>query len=279
MKSLAPFVLCLGLALTNSVQASSENYPPSAPHLVSGQYRFEVIEEIRTPDEVLVGSNSVDEGEPVYYFQNFGGSPAMGIALGPFGVLASGAMIKSNTKSDVEALKGRVDAKPVSLMKEAVHASGEVETSAKPVQIQPYLIFSKGDKDKVYAAYAADVSVDGWKGRYTRHLRTSYTVATLAAGLAEPQKEALTTELKHAGEDLVKLIRQDLENGLQFSKPVLVRSETVTPRFIFDVLAKTVTEDPDSVTVGLGYRGKWMPVTLSSGYHVFPRDQVIIKDR
>lgn len=278
MKLFAPLSLGLGLSLSFTVNAATENYPPQAPHFSSGQYHLQVVETVRAPEEVLVGSNRIDEQKPVYYFQNFGGSPAMGIALGPFGALASGAMIKSNTKADVEALNGKLDIDPVSLMKAAVTPE-PLNDSAKPVLVQPYLVLSKGEKDNIYLAYAADVTVDGWKGRYTRHLKPSFSLAALSAGLAAPEKDALTVDIQTAGKSLLGMIRQDLETGIPYGKPVLVRSETITPRFMFDVMAKTVADDPEYITVGLGYRGKWLPVVLSSGYHIFPRDQVVIKDR
>lgn len=218
----------------------------------------------------------LNERRDVLYQQNFGGGGVgVGLLLGPIGVAANAAAIGSNTEADVALLFGKTDVDPATVLREMLADSGLVVTDAAATvpALSPYVLVSKGENETLYFAAVllleyGEPGKAAWTHRYLYQLDTTLSKAALAGGLSTAQQQALRKAYREGFATLIGLYVNDIDDSYVAGKPVLLNSELLSPRFMFDLPGTLVEESDNRITVkaqGAVYSLPKPLVTLKQG--------------
>jgi hypothetical protein len=248
---LYPALTLVFLAACAAPQPKFQSLSPKAEGAAS--YVLNVSGELEQTSYML---QYLNKDKTMLYFQNFGGGGAGLGLLGPLGVAANISMIETNTKTDVDHLQGKINVSPREVFMDAAKQKGfelDLSTSPSPKpSVTPYLYFSKTEGDVVLAGAAILVrSGSGaapWKGKYLYQLPLKYKIDELASLDANA-----TEQLKAAArEGFTKLIAHlSDENQDRFAKEqqILLKSDLLSPRFSFQMIANKIAEDGSVVWV------------------------------
>lgn len=179
----------------------------------------------------------LDPDQAVLYTQSFGGGgAAVGLLLGPLGVLANIKAIETRTDADMLVLKGQVDPRPVILFKEAAKAQGwpllEGAPTAGHPQVTPYVLVVKVEEDRVMVAAVVLIEQGDPLARwqYTYVLRGRHSLKQLAE-LSQPEKERLRDEVRTGYANVIAFMESQTGSGLAQEKKVSFESRFVTPMY------------------------------------------------
>jgi len=166
-------------------------------------------------------------GKSLYVSQTSGGSLAVGLLLGPIGVLANGANIDRITnetgRSGLQSSLYQIDAKA-----ESTAAIGDaVSRLPRPagvagVALKPYLIYSVASEKEgidvlVKIRAESDVVIAGkttpWVGNYALYLRDVLPYSTLSTPMAAEADAKFRADIRAAYVELLGEITKDLTPG------------------------------------------------------------------
>lgn len=198
----------------------------------------------------------LDEAHEVVYAQSFGNSVAVGVMLGPLGVLANVAATKAVTENDLAKLKGKI---PVSAS--AVFSLAADETKLQlaeqrtdgGVKLSPYLYLVKLSDGKVLLAAALLVEVPNPGGaatqaRYMYQLPLRYSVDELAAA-SPAMLDNIAKQLQTGYVEMIRFYQNDKPATMARERLVKYRSDFLSPRFDFEAPGKVVAQKADRIWI------------------------------
>lgn len=208
--------------------------------------------------------DSLNDSGDILYFQNFGGGGVgVGLLLGPIGVAANAAAIKSNTKKDVDLLSGKIDLSPVDLFENAARTSSFdlKEDLPQAAAITPYVYITKVGDEKLLFASAMIVETspgekESWIGKYMYQTDFEVNKDAIGGGLSKEIEDELRMEILAGFNYLLSLFVQDAQGVLLIENSVKFKSNFVSPRFDFQMLGDTLATQSERVdirTVGAIY--------------------------
>lgn len=200
----------------------------------------------------------LDEDKSVVYSQSFGGGgAAVGLLLGPLGVLANIKAIEATTDADMLILKGQVDPRPVLLFTEVAKAMGwpllEGAAAAGQPQVTPYVLILKTDTDELTIGSVLTIEqgepVSRWQYFYV--LPTRYTVRQLGA-LSQAEKDELRNGIKKGYGELLAFIDAQSPARLAQEKPASFEAKFLSPMQSFALDGNFIQEADGQVWVRAG---------------------------
>lgn len=228
-------VLALMSTLTACAAGGPQVYRSAQQTLPSNSYTIGTLQDTMVSDHM---HRFLDKGHTVYYMQNQGGGgAAAGLLLGPLGVLANVAAIKSQTNKDATDLQDKipVDVQAVfhTSLTQATTLSPAAQGGQEPV-LAPALFVEKLDDEHLrFASMLCITTQVGGKSmlrQYVYELPESYSRQALAHGLTTEQVAQLNADLKTGFDWIVSTYVQDLQGAFKPSSKATIRSEFVTPR-------------------------------------------------
>lgn len=216
----------------------------------------------------------LDEARRTRLLQNFGGGGVgVGVLLGPVGVLANAAGIKSTTKADGALLRGAFELNVHGEFAAAAQAAGfraDGGADGAPL-VAPYFEIVRIDDERFALGAVLVLELGavhgGWRGVYNSQLDAQLTRAELAAPLSVERRQAIAAALRAGFAEAIALARADVNGELPPpSAEVMFKSEYLTPRIAFEMAAQQ-----------LDARGDKVLLRTYGGVLSLQRDQVEIK--
>ncbi|PAJ71730.1 hypothetical protein CJF42_25155 [Pseudoalteromonas sp. NBT06-2] len=206
----------------------------------------------------------LNENKDIFYQQNFGGGGVgVGLLLGPIGVAANIAAIKSNTEEDVEALKGKITIDPKDIFKKASEKGGlelSINTS-NSISVSPYIYVSKTDDEQLLLGSAMIVETaagqkENWIGKYMYQTPVKVSKESISDGVDDVEFKLFEKSLSKGFEELIALYMEDRKGALTTQNPITFVSDFVSPRFKVEMVGDLVPSKDARVnirTVGAVY--------------------------
>ena len=216
----------------------------------------------------------LNDARTVLYEQSYGGGGVgLGLLLGPLGVAANVAAIKSRTEKEAAELYGKLAIDPQALLASALaNTDLKVVTAADDPHaalLKPLLdVVSMGDQTLRFGAVLhVDHNPAGknWVGHYLWQLPTVYPRAAVVQGLSDADRQALEQQATVAFGELVQLYMKDAAGALTNGATVGFHAPFMAPRFGFRYVANVVPGPQDRLTAR-------MPTMLVS----FPKDLITL---
>lgn len=209
----------------------------------------------------------------VYYMQNQGGGgAALGLLLGPLGVVANIAAIKSETNKDAALLQDKFPIDAVSIFSASLSAASMLtratqgETAPK---LSPVLYVEKLDDEHIRVASMLVVrgQVDGKPTlrQYVYELPESYAKDSLAQGLTKGQVAQLSADAKVGFDWIATTYAQDVHGAFRPSTKEVIHSDFVTPR-------TQIAFAGYSFDAGMGRVGFALQTLASTTVYSLPKD-------
>lgn len=180
----------------------------------------------------------LNKGHTVYYMQNQGGGgAAVGLLLGPLGVLANIAAIKSETNKDAALLQDKFPIDVVSIFGASLSTAPTLTKATQgetAPELSPVLYVEKLDDEHIRVA--SMLVVRGQAGgkqtlrQYVYELPESYAKDSLVKGLTEKQVAQLSADAKAGFYWIVTTYAQDVRGAFRPSTKEVIHSDFVTPR-------------------------------------------------
>lgn len=165
----------------------------------------------------------------MYQQSNGGGGAAVGLLLGPLGVMANASMIEAVTKADVARLKDRLGLDPEELFREIagpLPVSSPVDPSK--LRVTPYILVKKTRADRLLVSSALLIEkqqgAEQWSGRLMYQLPQSYTLDELAS-LDATGLQRLQNDARDGFRQLFQHASREGQGRLPPARPVKFRSE------------------------------------------------------
>lgn len=180
----------------------------------------------------------LDKGHTVFYMQNQGGGgAAVGVLLGPLGVLANIAAIKSQTNKDAALLQDKfpVDVAAIfqTSLKQAPTLTPSNQGGLDP-ELSPALYVEKLDDEHVrFASLLVVTTHAAGKStlrQYIYELPESYTKQSLAQGLTNDQLARLSADAQVGFEWIASTYAKDVEGTFKPGTKAVIHSDFVSPR-------------------------------------------------
>jgi hypothetical protein len=211
-----------------------------------------------TPDRLLEANNTqkyIDPAKTLMYSQHEGGGGvALGVLLGPIGMMTNVKMIEAVTDADVAKLKG-FSLDPRGALQQAASITGfHLKNPASPadVKVVPLILVSKTDEThlNVSALIILDAQAGDKNGvrRYRYEMSGSYTLDELSA-LDAARMAQLQAESVGAFAALLRHIAGETDSAIAKEPKIIVTSAYLTPRFVFDLAGSLIRADADRVWV------------------------------
>ncbi len=180
----------------------------------------------------------LDDRHTVLYMQNQGGGGvAVGLLLGPLGVLANVAAIKKETETDAAMLRGKLPIDVEPLFSGAMASSSGLvlaKGDAQAPAMAPMLYVEKLDDQHLrFAAWVAVTSTlagKPWSRQYLYELPEVYTRDALAHGLSADQLAQLRESLGNGFRWIATTYAADVSGTFRPTAPGVIHSDFVTPR-------------------------------------------------
>ena len=220
-------------AVIVSACGSVPSYEPAPSSNVSG-YKLGPAQAFSDLDHV---HRFLNDDKTVLYLQNHGGGGvAVGLLLGPLGVLANVEMIKAQTEKDAAILKDKLSVNVSGDFSKALTTEPMVALIDSPTSalISPYLFVVNVDNDHIH--FAALVVVDygpsgsKWTRQYIYELPDVYGKSQIATGLSESQLAALSDHLLIGFQWDVRTYVLDAAGTFKPQESAKLGSDFVTPR-------------------------------------------------
>jgi hypothetical protein len=249
------FISCV-LLLTGCSTAPYFQTP--APTLNAEQalnYKLFENPHIKTESHVQV---HLDEAKDITYVQNFGGGGvALGVALGPIGVLANVGMIQAETDGDVEKLYGKLPLPVADMFGEAAINQAVSYDETADVRFHPFVMVVRDEDEMLRMGTALIVEIpqpDGtvWNGRYTHQTSLHLPIDDIADGLSDAEHAQIHGAIEQSFDDIVALYVNDRTGKYTELEHVLIESTFLSPRIVFEINAKVLERSDDRVTLRSG---------------------------
>ncbi len=198
----------------------------------------------------MVGHLDADKNI-VYSQAQGGGGAAVGILLGPLGVLANVKMIESKTKSDVAVLVNKLNIKPATLFADAARKGGlKIGGAQQAARLSPYVFVSKIGDDRllVLAALMVEQTAipEKWTGKYMFQTARAYTLAQLSSLDANGSRE-LNDALSVGFARLVEHVRDEKPGQAELERKIAYKSRMIFPGADLDLPGSLIADEADLV--------------------------------
>lgn len=162
---------------------------------------------------------------------------ALGVLLGPIGVLANMSMIKSVTEDDAKQLHGMIPIDTVKVFQKYV-PQDQYLSSSRDVNgeglLSPYLLVEKIDDEhfRCSALLIVDLNPAGtkWTRQYMYELQDVYTKYQLTSGLSDSQLASLTADLGGGLQWAMATYLLDAKGSFSPREKETIKSDFLTPR-------------------------------------------------
>ncbi|WP_017445878.1 hypothetical protein [Gayadomonas joobiniege] len=216
----------------------------------------------------------LNQSGDILYQQNFGGGGAgVGILLGPIGVMANTAAIKSNTEDDVEVLKEKLVFNPSELLKRSTdkHQFELTSGNADSIKLSPYIYVSKTENEQLLFASALIVETEpgkksNWLGKYMYQTSLKMAKSDIADGVSQEEYALLKSALENGFDELIRLYSEDRKGSLKTEQALTFISDFVSPRFNIEMVGDLIPSDANRVNI-----------RTVGGIYSLPRDSVEVK--
>lgn len=194
-------------------------------------------------------SQPLSSDQSVMYFQNQGGGGvAVGLLLGPLGVVANQKMIEGVTLADVAKLKEKIAVKPqAALLQAASSTKFKVADAAAAgdVKLMPYLLVSKTDESTMHLSsmirIEAGEGAGKWQRLYQYQLPGKYTLDGLAAP-SEQVVQQIQSASVEAYAALLNHIENEADAAIATEKKIAFKSAYLMPRFDMEMPGSLIKE-------------------------------------
>ncbi|MBB5019289.1 hypothetical protein HNQ59_002587 [Chitinivorax tropicus] len=197
----------------------------------------------------------LNESKDVLYAQNFGGGGVgLGLLLGPIGVAANIAMIKSQTDQDVEKLTTFKKIKSEALFSESA-VENKLDLKNSGLNVSPYIYLQKTESNegelKIVPAAAIYIEMSDAertrRNRYVYQLDREFTLEQLAS-LSETEVIKLQSDFKKSYSHLISFIKSESDSD---NAEIKFDSKFITPRLEFELSGKLINDSNGRVWVRL----------------------------
>ncbi len=250
-------LLFAALVLT-AVPAVARKPPPGMPSPALGAEVTYVIAPV-TPAEASANHmiRPLAADNSVVYEQNFGGGgTATGLLLGPIGIAANIAGIKSRTEKEAAELAGKLPFSALDLLQEAASEQSFPLAShsvSDAITLTPMISVASLDGEQVGIGVMLLVrnnpAQPKWVGRYIAEIDTQMPRSAVAAGLTAEQIQPLRAECLAAMKEVLQLFRDDAQGRLTDGAPVTFKNKYLTRRFDFTLQGTTLAEQDGRMTL------------------------------
>jgi hypothetical protein len=229
------------------------------------------------PDDYM--HRFIDTKHSELYMQNQGGGgAAVGVLLGPIGVLANVAAIKKQTETDSTLLQNKLPIDVQHLFVTSMAGAptvARVEGNATAPSLAPLLYVVKLDDAHIRFASLVYVksAFDGkpWSRQYVYELPDSYGKDELARGLSANQLARLAADAEAGFQWIAATYLSDVSGTFHPQQKSVIHSDFVTPRF--QIAYNGYRFDP-----GAGRVGFVMGRSASSTIYSLPDDAATVTD-
>jgi hypothetical protein len=240
---MAAVVAALLLSACASTPPRMLSAPPGDGYVVARTARLDVTDHM---------TRHLNDGKDILYKQSSGGGgAAVGILLGPLGVMANAKMIESKTDADVALLKNKITVVPRTLFADAMQKNGQVlGASPQANRVSPYLYITKSE-ERLYVLSAVIVESDApskFSATYQYQLPTSYTVAEMAA-LDSAGMQALNDAAANGFDQLVKRLEAEKQTRPDTEQKIAFHSKVMQPLVDMEMQGALVGTEGDIVWV------------------------------
>lgn len=206
-------------------------------------------------DRVDHVSQHLNDKKDLIYVQNFGGGGVgLGLLAGPLGVAANIKMIKNRTLEEVGKLKGKLPFDVNSLFSESLEKNAIAVKSDSDFKVSPYILIERINEKQISIAAAALIdNQSNLPGKYLVQLPDLYDLETLS-NLSDAQLAKINMDLSQGFDDIIQMMKKESSADLLSEKKVLVKSEFLSPRIMFEIQANVIDEAKDYIwirTVGV----------------------------
>lgn len=180
----------------------------------------------------------IDTKHSELYMQNQGGGgAAVGVLLGPLGVLANIAAIKKQTEADTAQLKDKLPLDVQQLFAASLAgtpALSAAEGDPSAPSLAPLLYVEK--LDDAHIRFASLVHVKAamggkqWARQYIYELPDSYTKEELARGLSAGELQQLAADAEEGFQWITATYASDVAGTFRPQQKGVIHSDFVTPR-------------------------------------------------
>lgn len=184
----------------------------------------------------------LDERREIVYLQSQGGGgAALGLALGPLGVMANAQAIKETTRADLDRLGGQVVADvPAAFMKASAQRGFSLSDATDSfVEVSPYVLVTRVNDTEIRYAAAMMLSTDEagieWSGKFVSELPLRNTLDDAAAGIDFENDPELRAMLVDGFDDVIDLYQRDRAGQLGEGQERKIKSLLLSPRHDFEL--------------------------------------------
>lgn len=242
-------VSCLVLSACGTPPALLSPAPEVARSQTGALYRSPALDQT---DHI---NRHLNKDKSIIYHQNFGGGGvALGL-LGPLGVAANMKMIESNTERDVALLEDKIDIDPIKAFSAAASDIGyPIREGGNPSapKFSPYILVMKVREGELQVGAAMFVNVNtggaNWGARYMYQLPAGYTVESLSS-LDRAAMADLDRQLTAGFSELIKMFKSDNPESTKNERPIVFKSEFLSPRYDFEMRGALMAESDTRVWV------------------------------
>jgi hypothetical protein len=235
MKLLKNVSLVALMSTLTACAAGPQTYSSARQTLQSSKYTIGTLQDSMASDHM---HRFLDKEHRVFYMQNQGGGgAAVGVLLGPLGVLANVAAIKSQTNKDAAQLQDKLSIDVAAIFRDSLNQSAALTQSTQSgvdPELSPVLYVEKLDDDHIrfasmliVTAHAAGKSI---LRQYIYELPDSYTKQSLTQGLTNEQLARLGADAKVGFDWIAATYTQDIEGTFKPMTKAVIHSDFVTPR-------------------------------------------------
>lgn len=229
-------------------------FTPASHEQMSTEHQLVSSEALKLSSNVI---SHLNDQQDIIYVQNFGGGGvAVGVLLGPLGVLANVAAIQSETNADVELLHGKIAFDPQSALR-AVAPNYGIELahdSPHAVNLTPYVQVVRDDQKQLLFGTGLIITTtlnDGrpYSARYFSQTELSFSKQQVADGLDDAQQQQLQQVLQDSIAYTVELYLSDRKGEFSSTEIVRFESEFISPRIMFTQQGHLLRNDSQRLIV------------------------------
>ncbi len=244
------FVVMVCMSIVACASKPQMQTPPKTPlNDTVSIYREAALDRVDHVGQHLNGKKDI------MYIQNFGGGGVgLGLLAGPLGVAANIKMIKNRTLEEVGKLKDKLPFDVSSMFSESLGRNNITIKSDASFKVNPYILVERINEKQISIAAAAFIdNQPNIPGKYLAQLPDLYNLETLS-NLSDSQLTKINADLSHGFDEIIQMMKKESSADVLAEKKVLVKSEFLSPRIMFEIQANVIEETNDSLwirTVGL----------------------------
>ncbi len=248
------FVAIILTTLVSGCASAPSYFKPATNAQLSPQHQIVDSSLLQPTNHTIVHLN---DQQNIIYIQNFGGGGvAVGLLLGPLGVLANAKAIESQTEEDQLQLHGKIPFEPNSALVESASLHGIELTNddVNAVKLTPYALVVRDEDEQLLVGTGLIVNAtlsDGtaYNVRYISQADFTISKMAVATGLDEAQQLAFQQALQDSLSHTLELYVRDRSGEFTDKKMVRFESEFISPRIMFTQQSQLLATDQQRLIV------------------------------